>query len=134
MRAKIITALLMAGTVVGCASNPPPPPPMAMTPPPPAPVAAPPAAMGSSDGMYRGMAELAADAPARCAKMTRTQSVRVRRGAFTLMGMRGMVGPDGAITSTTRRNMSLAGTASGTTLDVTAMKGTCSYHYTLNKA
>ena len=130
MRVKLITALMIAGTVVGCASNPPPPPPMAMTPPPPPPA---PVAMGPVDGMYKGMAELASDAPARCAKMTRAQTVRVRRNSFALMGLRGTIGPDGTVTSPTRRGMSLTGTASPTGLDLMAMKGTCSYHYTLTK-
>ena len=132
MRMKLITALLMAGTVVGCASNPPPPPPMAMAPAAPAPAPAP-MAMGSADGMYKGMAELASDAPRRCAKMTRAQTVRVRNSAFTLMGMRAMIGPDGTISTTARRGGSLSGTASGSGLDMMAMKGTCNYHYTLTK-
>ena len=131
MRTKLVTALLMAGTVVGCATSPPPPPPMAMAPmtPPPAPMM-----VGPVDGVYKGMAELATDAPKGCVKMTRTQTVSVKKSMFYMMGLKGMVGPDGAVTSTPRRGMSVMGTASGTGLDLTAMKGKCSYHYMLNKA
>ncbi len=131
MRIKLITALLMAGTVVGCASNPPPPPPMAMAPAP-APMA--PAMTGPIDGMYKGMADLAADAPKGCAKMTRAQTVRVKNSAFSLMGVKATVGPDGAVTSMTRHMSSVSGTASGSGLDLMAMKGKCSYHYALTKA
>ena len=131
MRMKLITALLLAGTVVGCASNPPPPPAMAEAPaaPPPAPMA-----MGPVDGIYKGMAELAADAPRRCAKMTRTQTVRVRNSSFSVMSMRGTVGADGAVTTRATRGGSLSGTASGSGLDLMVMRGTCSYHYSLTKA
>lgn len=133
MRSKFLSFVLLAGTVAGCASNPPPPPPMAEAPPP----APPPAMMTPTSmmGTYRGTAELASDAPARCARMNRPVTVRVlRNNSFTLGGMRGTIGADGAISSSTRRGMSMMGTASATGLDVTQMKGTCSYHYTLAKA
>ena len=130
MRSKLIVALLMAGTVVGCASNPPPPPMMAAAPPPPPP----PAMMGPVDGTYKGMAELAADAPATCAKMTRPMTVSVRKNTFTMNTVRATVGPDGAVTSTMRRGMGVMGTANGSMLDLTSMRGKCSYHLMLNKA
>ncbi len=131
MRLKIATALLLAGTVVGCASNPPPPPPpMAEAPPPPAPPPPPPAPM---TGTYRGMADLAADAPASCHKMNAPQTARVRGGAITVAGMRGTIGPDGSVTPT-GRGANLSGTVSGGTADLMIMRGRCSYHYTLNHA
>lgn len=132
MRTKFLTFLFMAGTVVGCASNPPPPPPMAEAPPPPPPA---PTVVGPVMGLYKGTPELAADAPATCAKMSRPVSVRVaRNNTFTLGGMRGTVGPDGAITSRGGRGMSMMGTASASGLDVTQVKGKCSYHYMLTKS
>ncbi|MBV8912571.1 MAG: hypothetical protein JOZ05_05960 [Acetobacteraceae bacterium] len=58
MRLKIAGVLLIAGTVVGCASNPPPPPPMAAAPEPaPAPAPPPPPAAPVA-GTYRGNADL----------------------------------------------------------------------------
>ena len=130
MRMKLLTALLMAGTVVGCASNPPPPPPPVADATPPAPP--PPASVGDVSGVYRGMADLADGSGPRCAKMTRAQTVRVRNNAFTLMGVRATIGPDGTVTSTGRGG-SITGTASGTGLDLTTMRGRCNYHYTLTK-
>lgn len=130
MRMKLLTALLMAGTVVGCASNPPPPPPPvaeAPTPPPPPP------SVGDVSGTYRGMAELADGSGPRCAKLTRAQTVRVRNNAFTLMGLRATIAPDGSITSTGRGG-SVTGMASGTGLDLMTMRGKCNYHYTMTKA
>ena len=131
MRAKLVMFCLMAGTVVGCASNPPPPPPMAMAPEP-APMPAPAPMAGPVDGVYKGMAELAADAPRRCHKMAATQTVRVRRGNFMLGGMRGRVGADGAVMAS--RSGGLSGTVTGGTLDVTSTSRGCSYHYTLTRA
>lgn len=133
MRTKLLTFLFMAGTVVGCASNPPPPPPMAEAPPPaPAPAPAP---MGPMAGLYRGTPELAADAPASCAKMSRPVSVRVaRNNTFVLGGMRGSVGPDGSVTSRGGRNMSMMGMASASGLEITQMRGQCSYRYMLTKS
>ena len=133
MRVNLVTFLLLAGTVVGCASNPPPaPPPMAMAPEPaPAPA---PMMSGPADGVYKGMAELAADAPRRCHKMTATQTVHVRHGAFMLGGMRGKVGPDGGVMAPARHGMSLAGTVNNGTLDVTTMSRGCGYHYSLTRA
>ncbi len=132
MRMKLLTALLMAGTVVGCASNPPPPPPPMADATPPTPP--PPASVGAVDGMYRGMADLADGSGPRCAKMTRTQTVRVRNNAFSLMGVRATIAPDGSVTSASRRGTSVTGTASGTGLDLTTMHGKCNYHYSLTKA
>ena len=128
MRLQIATILLVAGAVVGCASNPPPPPPMAAMPeaPPPPP---PPAPAGPMAGAYKGMADLGADAPARCAKMTRAQTATVRGTTISLGGMRGKIGADGSVTPIGRSG--LTGTVNGNTADLTAMKGKCSYHYTL---
>ena len=131
MRIKLITALLLAGTVVGCASNPPPPPPMAEAPP--APPPAPMMTMGSVDGLYKGTATLADGAPRGCAKMTRTQTIRVRNNSFALMGVKAMVGPDGTITSRGRRGSSVMGSAASDAMTVTAMKGKCSYSYAMSK-
>ena len=87
MRMKLLPFLLLAGTVVGCASNPPPPPPMAE-----APAARRrrplPSHSAPMAGIYKGMAELAADAPRGCAKMTRTQTSRVRGNSIVLTGVR----------------------------------------------
>ena len=130
MRTKLITFLLLAGTVVGCASNPPPPPPMAEAPPPPPPA---PVMAGPVDGIYKGMATLAEDAPRGCAKMTRTQTLRVRNNSFALMGVKAMIAPDGSITSAARRGTSVTGTASAGNLQLAAMKGKCSYSYALTK-
>ena len=131
MRIKLLTALLMAGAVVGCSSNPPPPAPMAAEAPPPP---APPPAMGPVTGRYRGMVELASDAPRGCAKYTRPMPFSVlRNNSFVVLGMRGMIGADGAITSTARGG-SITGTASNSGLDMTVMKGKCSYHVTAAKA
>jgi len=132
MRTKLITALLLAGTVVGCAGNPPPPPPMAEAPPPPPPPA--PVMSGPMTGMYRGTADASADLPRGCAKMTRPATVRVApNNTFTLAGVRGMIGPDGTITSRPMRGGSLTGMASPTGLDVNVTKGKCTYHYMLAK-
>jgi len=131
MRIKLLTVALMAGTAVGCASNPPPPPmaPMAdMTPAPVAPVAS-----GPMTGMYTGTAD-AGTLPRGCAKMTKPVSVTVRpNNAFSLAGLRGMVGPDGAITSAGRGG-SLSGSVTSAGMDVTATKGKCTYHYMLTHA
>ena len=130
MRTKILTFILMAGTVVGCASNPPPPPPMAAAPPPPPP---PPMVMGPFDGVYRGTPTLTAESPARCAKMNRPVTVRVmRNNSFTAMGMRGTIGPDGMVSSTGRGG-SLAGNAANGTLTLTSTKGPCTYTTVLAK-
>ena len=133
MRIKLLTVMLMAGTAVGCASNPPPPPPMApMADATPAP-AAPMASMGSMGGMYTGTAD-AGTLPRGCAKMTKPVSVMVRpNNTFTLAGLRGMVGPDGTISSRGRGG-SLSGSTTSAGMDVTATKGKCSYHYMLTHA
>ena len=129
MRSKVLLALLMVGTVAGCASNPPPPPPpVAEAPPPP-----PPPALGDVSGMYKGMADLGPDSPARCPKMTRAQTVRVRNNAFVLMGVRATIGPDGTVTAASRRGVSIAGTVSPTGMDLMTTRGKCSYHYQLSK-
>ena len=133
MRTKLLTFLFMAGTVVGCASNPPPPPPMAMADTTPAPAPAP-APVGPMMGKYTGTADQGTDLPRGCAKMTRPVSVTVGRGnAFTLAGIRGMVGPDGTISSRGRGG-SLSGSATGAGMDVTATKGKCTYHFMLTHA
>ena len=134
MRIKLLTVMLMAGTAVGCASNPPPPPmaPMADATPAPAPMA-PMASGGAMSGKYTGVAD-AGTLPRGCAKMTRPVSVTVRpNNTFSLAGLRGMVGPDGTISSRGRGG-SLSGSATGSGMDVTATKGKCSYHYMLTHA
>jgi hypothetical protein len=122
--------MLLAGTVVGCASNPPPPPPMAAVPPPAPPA---PVMVGPVDGKYSGMAELTADSAPRCAKMTRKQYVTVRHNSF-IIGVKATIAPDGTVTATARRGNNVAGTASGTGLDLMVTKGKCVYHYTMTKA
>ena len=132
MRMKLLTALLMAGTVVGCASNPPPPPPPMADATAPSPTPA--TTAGDVGGTYRGTADLADGSGPRCAKMTRAQTVRVRNNSFTLMGVKATIAPDGSITSASRRGTSITGMASSTGLDLTAMRGKCNYHYTMTKA
>jgi hypothetical protein len=124
MRLKIASVLLLAGTVVGCASNPPPPPP-----PPPEPAPAPaPAVMAPTPGLYKGTADLSA--PARgCHAPHGTQTARVRGMTITVAGLRGMIGPDGAVTG-----RSISGTVTGGSADLTVKRGKCSYHYTLASA
>lgn len=132
MRTKILTFILMAGTVVGCAGNPPPPPPMAAAPPPPPPA---PMAMGPFDGVYRGTPVLSAESPARCAKMNKPVTVRVgKNNAFTAMGLRGTIGPDGTVMASGRGKPSISGTASAGTINLTTMKGPCTYTTALSKA
>ena len=133
MRTNLLSFLLMAGTVVGCASNPPPPP-MAMAEP--APVVAPPplAPFGPMAGKYSGTADQGTELPAGCAKMTRPVTATIGRGnAFTLAGIRGTVNADGAISSRGRGG-SLSGTVTPGGMDVTATKGKCTYHYMLTRA
>lgn len=124
MRLKIASVLLLAGTVVGCASNPPPPPPP-MPEPAPAPAPAP-AAMTPTPGTYKGTADLSA--PTRgCRAPKGTQTARVRGMTITVAGLRGTIGPDGTVTG---RNLS--GTVNGGSADLTVKRGKCSYHYTLS--
>jgi hypothetical protein len=130
MRSKILTLILLAGTVVGCASNPPPPEPVVAAPPPAPPA---PMAVGPVDGKYKGMAELTADSAPKCAKMTKAQYVTVRKNTFFLMGVKATIGADGTIAATPRRGASVTGTATGTSLDLMAAKAKCTYHYTLTK-
>jgi hypothetical protein len=129
MRMKILSVMMLAGTVIGCASNPPPPPPAPAPAPAPAPVV-----LGPVDGVYKGMAVLPDDAVKGCAKMTKPQTVTVKKNSFVLGGLKATIGPDGAITATSHKGASLTGTASATGLDLTSVKGKCSYHYTLTKA
>lgn len=136
MRTKLAMFLVLAGGVAGCSSSPPPPP-MAMAPEP-APMAAPapaPAPMASSgmNGMYRGSVEASADNGPRCRKMAPTASASVRGKNVTMGGMRAMVGNDGALMGG-RRGPKVTGTLANGTIDATTMIGSCSYHYTLNKA
>ena len=130
MRMKVLSAMLLAATVAACADQAPPPAPPAPPPPPPPPA---PMAMGPVDGTYRGTAELAADAPRGCARMTRPTTVRVRNNTFALGGMRATIGPDGSITAPTRRGMSVSGNASGNGMTVMTMRGRCSYTYSFSK-
>ncbi len=124
MRLKIASVLLLAGTVVGCASNPPPPPPPM---PEPAPMPAPaPAAMAPANGTYKGMAELSGSGRG-CHAPRGTQTARVRGMTITVAGLRGKIGPDGVVTG---RNLS--GTVSGNTADLMVKRGKCAYHYNLS--
>ena len=126
MRLKIASVLLLAGTVVGCASNPPPPPPpMPMAEP--APMPAPtPAPMMSSAGTYKGMADLAGRARG-CKAPKGVQTARVRGSSIMVAGLRGTVGADGTVSG---RNLS--GTVNGGTADLMVKRGKCSYHYSLS--
>lgn len=126
MRTKLLSLLFLAGTVVGCASNPPPPPPMAEAPPPP-----PPASIGPVDGMYKGMATLAADAPKSCAKLNKPQSVTVKNNTFMISGLKVMVAPDGTMTAAPRKGTSLTGKAFPGGMNFTLVKGKCSYDFAM---
>jgi pyruvate/2-oxoglutarate dehydrogenase complex dihydrolipoamide acyltransferase (E2) component len=126
MRLKIAGVLLIAGTVVGCASNTPaPPPPMAAAPEP-APAPAPPPMAAPASGTYRGTAELTSDQRG-CRPLHGSYTARVRNNTITLAGVRGKIGPDGTISGG-----GLSGTVNGGTADVTVTRGRCTYHYTLN--
>jgi len=125
MRLKLAGVLLIAGTVVGCASNPPPPPPMAAMPEP-APAPAPPPPAAPMAGTYRGTAELTSEARG-CHAMRGSQTARVRNNMITVAGMRGRIGPDGSVTG-----RGLFGTVNGGTADLTVTRRHCTYHYTLN--
>ncbi len=128
MRLKIASVLLLAGTVVGCASNPPPPPPMAAAPEPmPAP-AAPPPMMAPMAGAYRGTGEVQGGSSA-CRQPKGRQTAQVRNDMISVAGLRGRIGPDGAITG---RNLS--GSVTGGTADVMVKRGRCTYHYTLTNS
>ena len=130
MHVKLAIFTVVAITVAGCASRSPPPPPMlameAPPPPPPAPVMAAPV-----DGMYRGPVMSTDDSRPRCRKMPATAQTRVRNNTFNLGGMRGRIGPDGAVTMAGRRGTTMTGMLANGTLDVTTMSGSCGYHYTL---
>jgi len=128
MRLKLATFLLMAGTIAACSSNPPPPPPMAEAPPP---AVQPPPPTPPADGLYRGTAQKTSD-DRRCHDLHGNQTARVRNGTVTLMGQRGAVAPDGTITPA--GHSSLAGSIANGTMDVTANRGRCSYHFTLTHA
>ena len=120
MRLKLATVLLLAGTVVGCASNPPPPPPMAAAPEPMP--AAPPPPMMPMAGVYRGPGM--ATGSSACRNPRGMQNARVRGNTIMVAGMRGMIGPDGTVTG---RNLS--GTVQGNMADVTVKRGSCSFEY-----
>lgn len=129
MRAQIAGIIVLVSGVVGCAGTPPPRPMVAMEAPP-APAPAPMAAM-PVDGTYQGSVMSTPDSRPRCRAMPATATTRERDGGFNLGGMRGRVGPDGTVSSTSRRGSSMTGTLAGGTLDVTTMRGGCGYHYTL---
>ncbi len=120
MRLKLASVLLLAGTVVGCASNPPPPP-MAAAPEP-MPAAAPPAPMPPMAGVYRGPGT--AQGSSACRNPRGMQNARVRGNTITVAGLRGTIGPDGTVTG---RNLS--GSVMGNMADVTVKRGSCSFEY-----
>ena len=121
MRLKIASVLLLAGTVVGCANNPPPPPPMAAAPEP-MPAAAPPPPMAPMAGVYRGPGM--AQGSSACRNPKGMQNARVRGNTIMVLGLRGMIGPDGTVTG---RNLS--GTVMGNMADITVKRGSCSFEY-----
>lgn len=121
MRLKIASVLLLAGTVVGCASTPPPPPPMAAAPEP-APMAAPPPPMAPMAGLYRGPGT--ASGSSSCRDPKGMMSARVRGNTVMVAGMRGTIGPDGTVTG---RNLS--GNVMGNMADVTVKRGVCLFEY-----
>ncbi len=125
MRLKIATVLLLAGTVVGCASNPPPPPPMAAAPEPMP--AAPPPPVAPVAGVYRGPGT--AQGSSACRDPRGMQNARVRGNVITVAGVRGMIGPDGTVTG---RNLS--GTVMGNMADITIKRGACSFEYKMTNA
>lgn len=120
MRLQLVTALLLAGTVVGCASNPPPPP-MAAAPEP-MPAAAPPPPMAPMAGVYRGPGT--AQGSSACRNPKGMQNARVRGNTIMVAGQRGMIGPDGTVTG---RNLS--GTVMGNMADITVKRGVCRFEY-----
>ena len=134
MAAKYALFAVLAAGVAGCASNPPPPPPMAMAPEP-APVTAPPpppARVSGVEGVYRGQSE-AAGTLARGCRAPGPVTVRVlRNNTFTALGMRGRIGPDGAISST-GRGSSLSGNVQNGTMTLTT-SGRCAYTVNATKA
>ena len=121
MYLKIATALLLAGSVVGCASNPPPPPPMAAMADP-TPAAPPPPMMAPMAGTYRGPGM--ASGSSSCRNPKGMQTARVRGTTIMVAGLRGSIGPDGTVTG---RNLS--GTVSGNMADVTVKRGVCMFEY-----
>lgn len=130
MRVNLGVFMIVAGTIAGCASTPPAPPPMVAmeAPPPPAPA---PVMATPVDGTYRGPVMSTADSRPRCRKMPAVASTRVRNNVFTLGGMRGRVGPDGAVTMAARRGTTVSGMLANGSLNVTTMSGGCGYRYTL---
>ena len=124
MRLKIASVLLLAGTVVGCASNPPPPAPMPMAADP-APMAAPPAPMAPMAGLYRGKGM--ASGSSSCRNPKGMMSARVRGNVITVAGMRGAIGPDGTISG-----KNLSGTVMGNMADVTVKRGVCMFEYKMS--
>ena len=125
MRLKIATVLLLAGTVVGCASNPPPPPPMAAAPEPMP--AAPPPPMAPMAGVYRGPG--VAQGSSACRNPRGMQNARVRGNTITVAGVHGMIAPDGSVTG-----HNLSGTVMGNMADVTIKRGACSFEYKMTNA
>ena len=137
MNVKYALFAVLAAGVAGCARNPPPPPPMAMAPEP-APVAAPASApartssVGSVEGVYRGTSE-ASGTLARTCRAPGPVTVRVlRNNTFTALGMRGRIGPDGAISST-GSDSTMSGTVQNGTMTLTT-SGRCAYTVNAAKA
>lgn len=132
MIAKLAMFAVVAAGVGACASNPPPPPPMAMAPEP-APMAAPaPMRMSGVEGVYRGTSE-ASGTLARGCRAPGPVTVRVlRNNTFTALGMRGRIGPDGAIASA-GRGSALSGNVQGDTMTVSTT-GRCAYNVVATKA
>ena len=134
MTAKYALLAILAAGVAGCARNPPPPPPMAMAPEP-VPMTAPepaPARMSGVEGVYRGTSE-AVGTLARSCRAPGPVTVRVlRNNTFTALGMRGRIGPDGAISSTGGAS-NLSGNVQNGTMTLTT-SGRCAYTVNATKA
>ncbi len=132
MRLHLATILLAAGTLAACASNPPPPPPMApmadATPMTPAPA---PMMSGPAAGVYRGTSEATGTLGRRCTRPGPVTVRVARNNTFSVLGMRGRVGPDGTVSS--GRRGGLSGTVANGSMDVN-VSGRCGYHVTATKA
>lgn len=130
MRMKLLSALLMAGTVAACASNPPPPPPA----PEPAPAPAPAPVGPVAGSVFKGMATVDPSSPKSCHAPRGTQTVKIApNNAFVLSGRKVMIGPDGSLSTAGKTSM-VSGTAAANAIIATVKHGKCTYVYTLNPA